>query len=81
MAQAFGIGLNRNADGSYDVQDPVDNPTAAATNILETVFNGLMGGNQSPDADEAPPPIGMNRLEQQAWTSTPEPDVPDEDPG
>jgi hypothetical protein len=63
LTKALGINVSRNADGSYDVKDPFADPKAATAGILQTVFNGLLGG----DSSSSGAPLGMNPLLAQAW--------------
>jgi hypothetical protein len=78
LASTMGIDVARNPDGSYNVQNPFDNPQEATANILGTVFKGLMGGDsntQNSDSNEQQDgagspggsPFGMNSLEAQSW--------------
>ena len=57
LAKAFGIHVKQNPDGSFDVKDPLSDPQGAATSILKTVFDGLLGGGDSKTM-----PFGMNPL-------------------
>ncbi len=74
LAQAFGLSMTKNNDGTYNISDPFDNPDMMAAGILNKVFNGIMGGGGSDnsnsgqgDTDPANLALGMNPLMAQAW--------------
>jgi hypothetical protein len=78
LASTMGLDVTRNPDNSYNVQNPFDNPQDATTSILNTVFKGMMGGDNNtpssdengdrdPNASESGTPFGMNSLEAQSW--------------
>ena len=52
FARAMGIDVNRNPDGSYDVQNPFDDPNQAAAQIMSTMFNGLMNWGSNTQSDQ-----------------------------
>jgi hypothetical protein len=70
LANAFGLSMTKNADGTYNLSDPFENPQSMAAGILDTVFKGIMGGGGSDNPDSPPSdnlPPGMNPLLAQAW--------------
>jgi hypothetical protein len=77
LAKAFNISMSRNPDGSFNVPDPFDNPSGMAAGIMNTVFNGLIGGGGGDNTDptqqansgtDALGGLGLNPLMAQAWT-------------
>jgi hypothetical protein len=81
LAKAFGINVDRNADGSYDV----NMPQANVGNVLNTIMNGMLGTGGGDQGGDNPAPMGMNPLMAQAWKGwgdqpaedpTPDPDAP-----
>jgi hypothetical protein len=74
VAKGLGVDVSRNGDGSYNVKNPLDDPNAAAK-IVQTVLNGLLGGDSGSGANSAP--LGMPPLMAAAWRGFPEDAAPD----
>jgi hypothetical protein len=70
IAKGLGIDVTKNGDGSFDVKNPFDDPNAVGK-ILQTVFNGMTGGEQGSA------PLGMPPLMAAAWKGFPQDAAPD----
>ncbi|HEY9778336.1 MAG TPA: hypothetical protein V6C81_31530 [Planktothrix sp.] len=80
LANAFGINVTRNGDGSYDVQDPLANGPQAAGSVINALMTAFEGGGSGGDAgSNGPDAPGLNPWLKQALFGSPADQVPQPD--